>query len=110
MYYHSEEIIREAFVKNGFDVSKIFMGTKVPAKNASQLSRMMQNQAYAKVWTINNFIENNPDLNERIISIDDLRLYKVHKCYFKRSFDLVEYFKTNPNIGFDETISKGISL
>ena len=105
MYYHSAEVIRAAFVQNGFDGAKIFMGVKVPAKNASQLARMRQNQSYAKVWTIDNFIKANPDLKERIISVDDLRLQKAHKCYFKDSLSRVDYYQTNPNIGFDEIIS-----
>lgn len=109
MYYHSAEVIRAAFVRNGFDGSKIFMGVKVPAKNASQLARMRQNQPYAKVWTIDSFIKANPGLKERIISIDDLRLWKAHRCYFKDTLDRVEYYQTNPNLGFDEIISELIT-
>ena len=108
MYYHSEEVIREAFVKNGFDGSKIFMGVKVPAKSASQLARMRQNQPYAKVWTIDNFIKANPELKERIISLDDIRLWKAHRNYFKDTLNRVEYFQTNPNIGFDEIVAEQI--
>lgn len=105
MYYHSDEVIRDAFARNGFDGNKIFFGAKIPPKNASQLARMKQNQAYAKVWTINSLIEARPGSQERIISIDDLRLQRAHRHYFKETLDRVEFYQTNPRIGFDESIA-----